>query len=853
MDELEKMCVQDLGTDLADIDRKALMAEIDTDADNEVSQQELLDWWCSDKFLARVFRQKRREMFTDFMVLKLDRSVADQEEQLQKVRASFNAKGERYVDERQVDERAASFRRKKQEKLRSVSAKGLPKHLFLSMSNMKSEFIWMDAPNYSDMSPLVLAAAIGSPLFNHIARTRSLNRTFLRSAREMSLLFRLDGIDVPHGLRLDSEEWPVGKPAIWHLCKKERVELLSPELRSVLVLKWRFFGVPCFAKRCLMNLAFLSVFTLWSLTDHSVDSDSVLNRDTLLAFLVWVWLFTVLVRRGYYRRLFRLVKWVLRFIVVLLFRVITVGGYSVNVQSKADGNARNSAFWPAKLEDAIKREGFAKMDNTWSYLRRGMRSREACVGLQLDYCVFIAVLVLSAMSSIPWLIAAFETTFFTECPANPERFADMLKDTYRFQAVCVVWGWLGWGGLYMLLGISRKTGVLVMIVWRLLKADFLVFLNSFVVFLFAFVLGYSVLQQAHWTGLDTSTTCDNTTSTQTQSFSVMGVQHILYIGFIGEPMDGDDTISADWGLDAFIGAAISVLFMVTVPLLLLNLFIAMLNYSYNEIYETAQANYELERAALMYQLEGSMALADVQKHRRKYCADIGGEAWMMLNIPRAEIQEDLKRSAAPRDGHRVFKDQEQNEGSHDDVDDLYGQHCILQSFDPRNVRALGAQHENHIARMATVIQARFRGVKKRREMFRGGLSIGDLVSQMSTDSAASEQLRSSGSLRNLRSAAEATPKPGAPTLDAEALAWLEERKLGEAADALGKVGSTLEDLALLTAEDIADLELKTLTRRRLRGHLSAMPGGSCSAAPRTPLEGKQLEAAVAQQLRETTK
>ena len=243
MDELEKMCVQDLGTDLADIDRKALMAEIDTDADNEVSQQELLDWWCSDKFLARVFRQKRREMFTDFMVLKLDRSVADQEEQLQKVRASFNAKGERYVDERQVDERAASFRRKKQEKLRSVSAKGLPKHLFLSMSNMKSEFIWMDAPNYSDMSPLVLAAAIGSPLFNHIARTRSLNRTFLRSAREMSLLFRLDGIDVPHGLRLDSEEWPVGKPAIWHLCKKERVELLSPELRSVLVLKWRFFGV----------------------------------------------------------------------------------------------------------------------------------------------------------------------------------------------------------------------------------------------------------------------------------------------------------------------------------------------------------------------------------------------------------------------------------------------------------------------------------------------------------------------------------------------------------------------------------------------------------------------------------
>ena len=42
-----------------------------------------------------------------------------------------------------------------------------------------------------------------------------------------------------------------------------------------------------------------------------------------------------------------------------------------------------------------------------------------------------------------------------------------------------------------------------------------------------------------------------------------------------------------------------------------------------------------------------------------------------------------------------------------------------------------------------------------------------------------------------------------PGLDAEARAWLNERELGEVVRVLGEVGSSLADLAMLTAEDVA--------------------------------------------------
>lgn len=76
---------------------------------------------------------------------------------------------------------------------------------------------------------------------------------------------------------------------------------------------------------------------------------------------------------------------------------------------------------------------------------------------------------------------------------------------------------------------------------------------------------------------------------------------------------------------------------------------------------------------------------------------------------------------------------------------------------------------------------------------------------------------------------------------------------------LGEVGSSLADLAMLTAEDVEALNLKvtlpasrrvccvpsdlsvrfwqTLTRRRLRGNLCSLPNSQCSAVPSAALEG----------------
>ena len=102
-------------------------------------------------------------------------------------------------------------------------------------------------------------------------------------------------------------------------------------------------------------------------------------------------------------------------------------------------------------------------------------------------------------------------------------------------------------------------------------------------------------------------------------------------------------------------------------------------------------------------------------------------------------------------------------------------------------------------------------------------------------------------------------KAGGPGLDAEARAWLNERELGEVVRVLGEVGSSLADLAMLTAEDVEALNLKvtlaasrhvccvpsdlsvrfwqTLTRRRLRGNLCSLPNSQCSAVPSAALEG----------------
>jgi hypothetical protein len=88
----------------------------------------------------------------------------------------------------------------------------------------------------------------------------------------------------------------------------------------------------------------------------------------------------------------------------------------------------------------------------------------------------------------------------------------------------------------------------------------------------------------------------------------------------------------------------------------------------------------------------------------------------------------------------------------------------------------------------------------------------------------------------------------APVLDAEATIWLHSCGFGELERVLGDVGSNLADLAMMSAEDVDALQLKKLTRERLRYHLAKLDGSRCMAAPRTAVVGQQLSEAIDQQL-----
>lgn len=92
------------------------------------------------------------------------------------------------------------------------------------------------------------------------------------------------------------------------------------------------------------------------------------------------------------------------------------------------------------------------------------------------------------------------------------------------------------------------------------------------------------------------------------------------------------------------------------------------------------------------------------------------------------------------------------------------------------------------------------------------------------------------------------PAEGSSKLDAAAMEWLESCGLSQLSSTLGAVGSTLADLAMMRAEDVDALQLKTLTRRRLRAHLARLEGSLCVAAPHAAVEGQQLRAAIEQQL-----
>ncbi len=63
-----------------------------------------------------------------------------------------------------------------------------------------------------------------------------------------------------------------------------------------------------------------------------------------------------------------------------------------------------------------------------------------------------------------------------------------------------------------------------------------------------------------------------------------------------------------------------------------------------------------------------------------------------------------------------------------------------------------------------------------------------------------------------------------PRLERDVVEWLHSRQLGGVQDALSSLGSTLSDFMLLSEQDIAELGLKPLTRRRLVQELSQLDG-----------------------------
>ena len=92
------------------------------------------------------------------------------------------------------------------------------------------------------------------------------------------------------------------------------------------------------------------------------------------------------------------------------------------------------------------------------------------------------------------------------------------------------------------------------------------------------------------------------------------------------------------------------------------------------------------------------------------------------------------------------------------------------------------------------------------------------------------------------------PLVGAPgLLDDEASTWLRENELGELTAVLGTIASSMLDLKQITVEDIEampSVQIKTLTRRRLRERLSGLEGSKCEAPSSPAVRHRPMPAAT---------
>jgi hypothetical protein len=203
---------------------------------------------------------------------------------------------------------------------------------------------------------------------------------------------------------------------------------------------------------------------------------------------------------------------------------------------------------------------------------------------------------------------------------------------HQIRACCAVVCWAGWG-LHFLLGVGRATGIFVIMLLQMLVQDMVRFVALFVVLLCAFVHAFYLLELSEDIfELSRQSVQDQANSSIADVDFVgllkMKTLSMFYVGFIGEPSD-EETAGERSHL---VYTVISMFYILIVPVMLLNLLVAMLADTYTRVYSDVQLQYELERAALMCDLEHSLSPQQRRHWRRRFCTAYGGQDWTVVAL-----------------------------------------------------------------------------------------------------------------------------------------------------------------------------------------------------------------------------
>eukprot|EP01046_Picozoa_sp_COSAG06_P021924 COSAG06_NODE_1671_length_8750_cov_2.697145_5_plen_1380_part_00 len=574
--EVQLLCDTDLGTDTMDVGD--VMQEIDIDNNGSVTFEEFFRWYDSADSRASIIFQQKYQMLCDQVRLQGMDSVLDE-----------------------------------------------PQHMQLILNRKLELLRWTTQTNNDALSPLTLAAKQGNQKF-FVFINEQASITSWEYSSFLEKIYLLDGVDVPHGLdfsvRSRSKRAHMAKKgysALFHICMQGNLGMITPELRNVLETKWLKFGRSAFWMRNLVNLVFMLVFSKWTLMEHSPrtweccanstmsvtgvanDHDAADMRQTDLRLMIVVWL--------------------------LLSRMLLTCGLH--------GNGYWRIIIPAHV-NRLFRDGEA----------------QGCIGTNWDEQTFFFVFCFIALSSYFWLANYLATDGGEMCPVSHEEWTAWQWNAVRMhwvRSVAVWFGWVGWG-FYCLLGASKSTGVMVMIIVRMMKTDVFVFLTVFAVICIGFFhhLFLTNLTQHAWLSPERAPEAHNLPAAEHEDpFSektICTVEEVLnvskfaasvvYAGFIAS--DDHTGIEGDGNTSATIMFSSEVLFAVMLPVILLNLLIAQMAHTFDDVFDNLAEKFELERAAIMHGLENQLTVNQFNARRRRYTAEYGNQAWAMVTTKNAK-------------------------------------------------------------------------------------------------------------------------------------------------------------------------------------------------------------------------